>query len=776
MSLSPRLEKAIATLRAWEDAYYNGTPLVEDAVYDQERDRVVALLKKAHPTHPYLDEVGAPVPNHSQWAKFTHPTVMGSLFKVNDDTSLKKWAKGKGNTFFLSEKADGCTIVAYYEQGQLTTLATRGDGVTGEDITANARYFKNVRLQLGNFTGTLRGEGVIRASIFKKHFEPLGLANPRNAASGKVRDTKNPHLKRYVEVLWFDVLSDEDFETWGDKFRLIESLGLNTIPYYDDLSLDEAWSIYASYVSKKRGLLDYWIDGLVIRVANIDQHDSFGITDKRPKGSRAIKFPAVGVQTILLDSEINRGKGGRFTPVGLIKPIVIDGTTVSRVSMHGPDWVHAMDVAIGDTVEVAKAGDIIPQIIRVIERPKNRKPVMFPTHCPLCDVKLIRNGAYLECQNKNCEGEQYGVLAKWLDKTGIKGIGDSILQALLVEISDVADLYEADYQVFSRAAAGSEKIGKKVHRAVQDARTVDLAVFLSALHIDSLGTTNGQRIANHFKTLDAVLQASVSDLQQIDGIDANAKRIIAGLRHKLVLIKRLQRLLDIEDVSEGKLTGLSFCITGKMKSGKKRSEIESWIKDHGGLIKGVDKNLSYLVTDSPDSGSSKNAKAGKYGVPKITEAQLYQLVSDSGPGGPGNSQKSPHPKPGPRKAVKIKKSFKLDVKRSKGLSLFDVLGSGSSWIEVEPNRDGKFTIIKDGLTEQGDPHLNKTHIGFSAWSDDVEDLDAGSTPQSQKLKLSCHLRWQDVELRGRKINAPSLDRLKQALQRITFSAWSEGDL
>ena len=761
------IEQEIEKLRRWEDAYYNGNPLVPDATYDAERDRVIALLETSQPNHPYLDEVGSPAPTGSVWNKFTHSTVMGSLFKVNKRKELQDWAKNKGNNFFLAEKADGCTIAAYYEQGKLTTLATRGDGVVGEDLTPNARYFKNVRLSLSNsFTGILRGEGIIHLDDFKQHFLPLGMANPRNAASGKARDTKNPHLKRHLVVKWFDVISDEDFITWEDKFKFIESMGLETIPRYDNLSLDDVWKIYERYNKSQRESLNYWIDGLVVRVRNIDHHDSFGVTNSRPKGSRAIKFPAVGVETTLLSVETsNRGNGGRFTPVGIIDPVLIDGTTVTRVSMHGPDWIEAMDVAIGDRVLVAKAGDIIPQIIQVTKRVSIRGNIDFPTHCPLCDVPLVRNGAYIECQNKSCEGEKLGALAKWLDKTGIKGIGSSILQDLVNEIDDIADLYESDANVFARAASGSDKIGKKIYRAVQDTRDISLAVFLSGLHIDSLGSTNGQRIANHFKSLAKVMAASEDDFRSVDGIAENASKIFKGLRRKRDLINRLNGLLEIQDVTQGALSGKSFCITGKMQSGKKRPEIEAWIKSHGGLIKGVDKNLSYLVTDSPDSGSSKNKKADKYGVAKITEDQLYALLG---------TQKTKTVNAAPPKPQK--KTFKIDIQTGSGLSLFDSFGSQPGFLEVEQLSNTKFSVIGCSIAEKGDPLKKKTRVGFVSWDKTFKDIDDGASPQSQKLKISSHLKCGNTELREKVLIAPSLEDLKNTFKHVTVCAWSEGDL
>jgi hypothetical protein len=431
-----------------------------------------------------------------------------------------------------------------------------------------------------------------------------------------------------------------------------------------------------------------------------------------------------------------------------------------------------MGLAIGDTVEVAKAGDIIPQIIRKVKEAKDRRAITFPKNCPICKVTLVRNGAYIECQNKTCEGEKYGALGKWLEKTGVKGIGDSILQDLLDEINDVADLYEADVNIFIRASRGSAKTGKKVYQAVQATRVLPLAVFLSGLHIETLGSTNGQRIADHFKTLSAVMQATESDLQSIDGIDKNASKIVQGLQRKKKLIARLDTLLDIQDVVEGAFTGLSFCITGKMQSGKKRSEIETWIKDRGGIIQGVSKDLNYLVTDTPDSGSSKNKKADKYGVKKVTEAQLYELEGKVKP------QTKQHKPTVARRVVKKVKSTRLPVKKGHGgQSLFDdVFGNDSGYIEVVEQKPGKYSIVDNNLVEAGAPTTSKTRLGFSSWDNDVEDLDDGTSEQSQKLSVSSHLRWKNVELREQSIRASSLDDVKQALDKITLSSWSEGDL
>jgi len=745
----------VAKMRAWDDAYYNGSPSVTDAVYDLERDAVVAILQAYYPDHPYLDEVGAPAPDGNVWPKFTHTSVMGSLAKVNNQDDFNKWAKDKGSRFHLAEKADGCTIVSYYQDGALQTMATRGDGVIGEDITANAKYFENVRLKVpAKFTGILRGEGIITLDKFAKYFAPLGMANPRNAASGKARDTKNPDLKRHITVLWFDVITDQvDFTTWQEKFEFIEqTLILETIPNLP-VSGNQVWDVYDEYVAKLRPKLNYWIDGLVVRMSNLTDHDALGVVSNRPKGSIALKFPNVGVQTILLDVEFGRGLSGRITPVGIIQPVQIDGTTVSRVSLHGADWIENMGLGLGDIVEVAKAGDIIPQITAKISDGVDREPIEFPTTCLDCDEPLTRLGAYVECQNSECHGEVYGAMMKWIKTVGINGIGPSTLQELIKHIKDPAALYASGVDAFVRGA-GSAKLGKKIHAEVQATKNMPLAVMLSALHIGSLGTTNGQRVANHFKSLPAIMLATEDDLRKIPGIAENARRIISGLRAKQDLIKRLAGLINIQGVATGAFSGSSFCITGTLSSGKKREEVEAWIKSLGGEARGgVSKDLTYLVTDSPDSGSSKNAKADKYGVKKITEAQLYALV----PGGMV------------AKRV-IGKKIKLYVKRGGGLSLFGESACGAAWIEVAGTDDGEFQIVNSDLLEE------KARLGFISWDDDVTDLDDGGSPQSAKLRISSHLKWGAVELTPKAIRASALEEVEEALKHVTLCAWFEEDL
>lgn len=724
--MNKTLEEEINKLKRWDAAYYAGNPIISDSMYDYERSRIILRIQKEDPNNAYLSSVGAPLPEGSNWAKFHHPSVMGSLFKADTKEEFLKWTKKKGEKFFLAEKADGWTLVAYYENGKLKTLATRGDGQVGDDVTPNAKYFQNVKQNLpDNFTGTIRGEGIVYLDAFTKHFAPLNFSNPRNSA-GKIRDRDNPELKSHIIVKWFDIVTEQvEFSTWGDKFFYLKKLGLETITHYDDLYPSKVWEIYQTYVDKIRRSLNYWIDGLVVRVANLEEHDALGITDNRPKGSVALKFPHNGVRTHLRNIEYSLGRSGRVTPVGLIDPVIIDGTTVGRVNLHGQDWITELDLQLNDTVEVAKAGDIIPQIIAKINSNKDSRPIVFPTQCPACKEKLIKNGAYLECQNSGCSGELAGSIAKWIEKTGIKGIGDAVLAELAKTFKDVSELYTSDFQVFAKAAKGSEKIGKKIHKEIQKTRNLPLAIFLSALHIDSLGDTNGQRLASQFKTLDGVLLASLEEIKSIKGIDANAEKIFTGLKNKATLISKLQNLLEIEEISVGPLSGLSFCITGTLSKG--RDEIESWIKQQGGTAAGgVSKDLSYLITNNPDGSSSKNKKADQYGIAKITEEQLYQLA-------------------GP---VKNKPQKRLTVKKKQVSSLFDPSTETTGWILLEEIKNNQYRIINSDIAEN---------------PGDIVYLSSKDETAFSELKFNS-----TIEFKRDKIYAPSFEAIEEILKEIIF--------
>lgn len=628
------IKSIVEYLKQASKAYYDGKPFITDEEYDGIRDSLLEL----DPDHPFLSAVGASL--QTGWPTHKHRTLMGSLNKVKTKEEFAKWANDKGSEFLITLKYDGSTVVATYQDGILQTLATRGDGLEGENITLNAQHIKNVPSKLPqSFSGEIRGEAMLRISLFERYFRPLGYSNPRNAANGKVRDMKEDPLKAHVEVMWFDVLpTDRDLKSESEKWQLLIELQLLNVTEMvlfwsryniDPLAISDAesiWQVYEKMNTTIRAKLDWEIDGMVVKVNNIDLQESFGMSSNRPKGAIAIKFPSEGKETVIEKITWNRGLTGVYCPTAHLTPVEIGGVTVSKASLCGIEEIRRLNVSVGDKVLVTRRNDVIPKIERVISRPKNRPDHVPPINCELCSEPLITEGAYILCQNQECQGEIYGDLMTWIKELKIKGFGPSMIRALIDEgVTNVVELYKASREVFDRAA-GSDKNGLRRYDALHAAKQVRFGTFLSGLNIRALGSTNGQRLEQKFSDIETLMKASIKDLQEIPGIKTNASKIYQGLQDKKAIIEGLSKILIVQGLNaSGPLAGKSFCITGDLSI--PRPQIQDWIKEQGGEIRsGVSKTLSYLITDDPDSGTGKNQKADEFKIPKISEEELYKLA------------------------------------------------------------------------------------------------------------------------------------------------------
>jgi DNA ligase (NAD+) len=622
MTSTAEVAEIVKHLKRCDEAYYAGEPIISDAEYDSLRDH----LKKLDPSNPYLKQVGAK--STGPWPKWKHKTLIGSLEKVNTKEEFDDWVKDKGDLFMVTHKGDGSTLVATYEKGKLVAVATRGDGEIGENITANGKLLPDVvHILPESFTGEIRGEAILRVPVWKKHFEPKGAKNPRNSATGKLRDQKDPTTLKLVEVMWFDIMPyDRDLATESDKFALLKKWKLKTIWHKEVSSSDEVWQIFEDHKAKTRASLDYEIDGLVVKMLDIEEQNAHGMTSNRPQGARAIKFPSMGGESKVKNVVAERGLTGRFCPVGIVDPINIGGVTIERISLHNYDNITRLGIDIGDYVWVERANDVIPQITKKTRSGPNPIKIFPPRMCPECKSDLARDGAYLICPNQECQGDVYGSLMTWIRELNILGIGPSLLRELISNgCTDLAKLYKAKPETFFKAAK-SEKTGKKCYDALHQHDKVSLSKFLSGLNIQSLGTTNGQRFAKQFKTVDAVMAATVEDIQKIPGIQTTAAKIKKGLEAKAALINELKTILTIEDLDmSGPLAGKSFCVTGELS--KPRNEVHDWIKAHGGEVKSsVSKDLTYLVTNETTL-TTKMKKAKEYGTQIINEDQLNALVT-----------------------------------------------------------------------------------------------------------------------------------------------------
>jgi DNA ligase (NAD+) len=495
-------------LKARHAYYYSGKPIMSDAEYDALEDR----LRSLEPDDPLFALVGSPVPPDSILTKARHSIPMGSQSKVNSEAAFWAWAeKSEGSAFHASLKGDGASAAAYYANGLLQRVISRGDGEVGEDITANALRFKGLPAWAGSaglgFTGAVRLEVILTVADWAA-IDPARSKNPRNAGNG-IMGRKNGEQSEYLSAYAFDL--DESaggasrrFATEDEKAQRLAELGFNLMPQQLCTTVEEAVA-YFEGVTAKRESLPFWIDGVVFKMNDLDLQDRLGVTSGRPKGQIAWKFDSTGAETKLVGVVISGGHTGSIVPTGQLRPVDIGGTTVSSVSLVNFDEIRRLDLAVGDSVWVIKANDIIPKITQVTARSSGRQPIQVPSLCPFCRAGVGwrinsggEEGAVLECKNASCPKKLSGKIGRWISSLDILGIGDVVLEALIeqLRIEDAADLYK----LHSRFDAMAEmlthperdlRLGSKrtasILAAIEAKRTLSLSQFLGSLGIEHLG-------------------------------------------------------------------------------------------------------------------------------------------------------------------------------------------------------------------------------------------------------------------------------------------------
>ena len=399
--LAKLLEKA-------SESYYRGLPSpLSDGEFDSLRDKLASLA----PDHPFLKTVGAPVAI-GVWPKRKHDYLMGSQKKITAKTELDHWKKRmKSRRVSVSHKLDGCTLVLTYENGALKHATSRGDGVEGEVITSNALKMRNVKAKLPvRFTGDLRGEIILPLLDFEKHFKPLGYKNARNSANGKSRDIKDADdLVKYLKVVYFDVIAKAFIKTEELKEKFVIKMGLEYVEskYMD---IDGVWDFFEKF---DRDSLPHLIDGKVVKINDIAEQNVLGMVSGCPRGQAALKWAGKTTQTVLNSITWQVGLSGRITPVAELEPVDLDGVTISRATLNNLDYIKALDVAIGDVVLIERAGDVIPALIKVLDRSKRQfsgkiPRINLPKKCPSCGSILERDGAYVICPFTECAGAVFG--------------------------------------------------------------------------------------------------------------------------------------------------------------------------------------------------------------------------------------------------------------------------------------------------------------------------------------------------------------------------------
>ena len=624
-----RVKELVSLIQYHSNLYYNNAPKSDiDPITDFEFDKLVKELESLGGS---VEFVGAP----SYGKKVTHSQRMGSLDKDTDPAKISNWAvKYTTGKLVLTPKIDGLAVTLKYENGKLIAAATRGDGLIGQDVFDNVKFIDSIPKTIKyKIPIEVRGEILMYKSVFNKHIESGvdGLANPRNAASGSLM-AKDPQITkdRKLSFICYDVIHP-GFETEMQKLTWIKDiLPEFTCIQFQEIEVFEFNDLQVKW-SAMRSSLDYEIDGMVVALNSIRDQEEAGWSTKCPRGKMAFKFPAEQKQARIKSISWQVGRTGRLTPVTYIDPVSLGGSTIGKMTLHNASMLKELDLAVNDTVLIEKAGDIIPQVVRVLTRPVDRIKNSFPTVCPECGghVDWDEREVSLWCYNKNCPARFIESVIHYITALDIIGVGEGIISGLCEVglVKKFSDLYDLTLEQI-KTVTGGDRSSEKVFQAIHSKKNIPIDVFLDSLGIDGLGTTTSKVVTKKFKTMEEVRNIKIGELQSIDGIgELTETKIIDGLKAMSSTIDELIKKVNVVSVMEtqGKLKGKSFCLTGAMS--KPRKELEKLIIEAGGDVEsGVKSGLTYLVQADPASESSKSLKALKLGVKIISEEELMLML------------------------------------------------------------------------------------------------------------------------------------------------------
>lgn len=612
-------------------AYYNtDTPDVTDEVYDAWVDELSTLKNDSRA----LTQVGAaPV---SEWSKVRHSIPMGSLSKVNSLEGLTAWVMSTGSTktasLLVTEKLDGISIAVEYVSGVFSRAVTRGDGVTGEDISVNVAKMKGVLGRLpGAFTGVLRGEIILTKSDHARHFSQY--ANSRNAASGIAKRYDGQGCE-YLTIVFYQVADGADFANEDEQFVWLAEMGLKVPNWYVTAmvpGIRTPHDLWLEYQQFKRAELDYEIDGLVVRVNALAEQLALGEVDGRPKGAVAFKFAPMTRESVLRRIEWQVGASGRITPVGIFDPVRVLGAEVTNASLYNVGYINSLGIDAGAKILIARAQDVIPRIVAV--RVATGTVAAAPLQCPSCEGQTAMDGEYLVCTSMTCPAQTIGRLRRYVSVLDIKEWGETLIEKLVEMglVQDVADLYSLTAEQLAEVDRMGPKSAAKAIKTLRAKRKVPLETLLGALSIPLCGpSTIKLAMDAGFDTLELLSGASLAQLERVSGLGpARAFALHNWLALESGLIsKLLEQGVEIESKYHGPLSGKTVCFTGTSK--KSRAELERLVKEAGGGVKAtVGKKLTYLVLPDASSNSSKAQAARKNGTTCVSEHELLQMIGVS---------------------------------------------------------------------------------------------------------------------------------------------------
>ena len=653
-------QKRIQDLTALlNEAGYRYYVLDDPTLPDFEYDRLLRELEDLEKTYPeYVlpdsptKRVGGQAVN--TFGEVTHAVPLMSLqdvFSMEElEDFLNRTKEALPNAAYSVEpKIDGLSVALEYEDGRFVRGATRGDGVVGEDVTENLKTIRSIPMTLENAPARL----IVRGEVYmpKKTFRTLNaaleengektFANPRNAAAGSLRQ-KDPKVtaKRKLDILVFNVQLAEGvtFTSHCETLEYLKSLRFKVIPY-KKLSDPKKIEEEILRINEEREKLPCDIDGGVVKLDDLAQRELLGATAKFPRWAVAYKYPPEVKSTVIEDIVIQVGRTGVLTPKAVVAPVRLAGTTVTNATLHNQDFISRLDVRIGDTVRIRKAGEIIPEILGVdlSKRPENTKPYFLPDRCPVCGAEVVRDedGAFLRCTGAECPAQLSRNIAHFVsrDAMDIDGLGSAIVESLISQklIKSPADIYYLTLEEISGLWKSGTTAAKKLLAAIEASKQQDLSRLIYALGIRQVGVKTGKSLAAAFGSMDALMEASLEALTAVPDIgEITAQSIYEWFRQDQSqhLIRRLREAgLNFESkrvITDTRLAGKTVVLTGTL-SRFTREEATEKIELLGGKASGsVSRKTSFVVAG--ENAGSKERKARELGIPVLTEDEFWEMI------------------------------------------------------------------------------------------------------------------------------------------------------
>ena len=646
-----RVEELRTIIEKNNRLYYDqDAPELEDFEYDA----LTRELKALEAQFPQLVTASSPTQKvggtaSSKLPKVTHTVKMESLLDAFSYDELRDFDRrvreaGAEPEYVVEIKIDGLSCSLEYENGELVRASTRGDGVVGEDVTANVRAIRSIPKKLKNAPEFLevRGEVYMPHGAFQKLQGAAPYKNPRNAAAGSLRQ-KDAKItgSRGLSIFIFNVqqIRGKTLTKHSESLDYLKSLGLPVSPRYHVVHDIEQAIAEIEQIGQNRAKLDFDMDGAVIKVNSFAQRDLMGSTNKFPRWAIAFKYPPEVKETTLRSIEVAVGRTGVLTPTACFDPVFLAGTTVARATLHNEDFIHQFGLCIGDTIQVRKAGDIIPEVIGVTRHAEDVQPYEMPTVCPSCGAPVVHleDEAALRCVNPECPAQALRNIIHFAsrDAMDIEGLGTAVATQLVEKdmVHSAADIYTLTREQLLTLDKFKEKSAENLLSAIERSKQNNLDKLLFGFGIRNIGDKAAALLAEHFGTLQALREATVEKISEIDGFGGVMAQSVVEFFAKEGTTDLVHRLADAGlnmqwkgEPKGDKLAGKTLVVTGTLES-LSRNEAEALIVKNGGKASGsVSKKTAYVVAGA--AAGSKLTKAQTLGIPVLTEAEFLAMLQD----------------------------------------------------------------------------------------------------------------------------------------------------